>query len=91
MHVAAWYRREDYDRIREIMDDGNKLPKTFDEWEGVAKHQVADAAKHGIVITPVILEPDKFLAYCKEKNLQGRGSKERSMFAIAIESAKGLN
>jgi len=42
-HCAAWYRREDYDRIRSIMDDGAKFPPTFDEWEETTKEQVADA------------------------------------------------
>jgi len=90
-HVAPWYRREDYARVREIMDDGDRLPPTFDEWERVAKDHLARVAANGIEIKPVILEPEKFLAYCKGQNFHGRGSKERSMFAIAMESAKGLN
>lgn len=89
-HVAPWYRREDYARVREIMDDGDRLPLTFDEWERVAEDQLATAAANGIEIKPVILEPEKFLAYCKGQNY-GRGSKERSTFAVAMESAKGLN
>jgi hypothetical protein len=90
-HVAPWYRREDYDRVREIMDDGDRLPPTFDEWERVANDQLATAAANGIEIKPVIVEPEKFLAYCKGQNFHGRGSKERSMFAVAMESAKGLS
>src|SRR5262249_9714136 len=35
---APWYRREDYDRIRAIMDDGPLMPPTFDEWEATASH-----------------------------------------------------
>ena len=37
MPHVAWYRRKDYKHIRSIMDDGNKFPKTFDEWERKAK------------------------------------------------------
>jgi hypothetical protein len=85
-HVAPWYRREDYKRIRSIMDDGSKLPRTFDEWEKVAKAQLASAAKQGVIIKPVILDPDEFFAYCKDEKLSQRGSRERSMFAIARES-----
>jgi hypothetical protein len=90
-HVAPWYRREDYDRIRSIMDDGSKLPPSFDEWERVAKAQLAAAATHGIEIKPVILEPDEFLAYCEREKLPQRGSRERNMFAVVREHAKGLN
>jgi hypothetical protein len=73
------------------MDDGDRLPPTFDEWERVAKDDLERAAANGIEIKPVILESEKFLAYCKGRNFDGRGSKERSMFAVAMESAKDLN
>jgi hypothetical protein len=58
-HVTPWYRREDYDRVRELMDDGDRLPPTLDEWERVAKDQLAMAAANGIEIKPVILETRK--------------------------------
>ena len=28
---AAWFRREDYERVREIMEDSDRLPPNFDE------------------------------------------------------------
>jgi hypothetical protein len=90
-HVAPWYRREDYVGVREIMDDGNGLPPTFDEWERAAKDQLAGLAARGVEITPVILEPDEFLAYCEREKLPRRGNRERGMFAIAREYARGLN
>jgi hypothetical protein len=91
IHVAAWFRREDYERIREIMDDGDRLPPAFDEWERTAKEQLSQAAANGVTITPVVLDPDKFLAYCKEKNLSGRGGAERAAFAIEQERARDLH
>jgi hypothetical protein len=89
-HVAPWYRREDYARIREIMDDGDGLPATFDDWERAAKDQLTAVVARGIEIKPVILEPEEFLAYCEREKLPRRGSRERSMFAIARERARGL-
>jgi hypothetical protein len=89
-HVTPWYRREDYDRVRELMDDGDRLPPTLDEWERVAKDQLAMAAANGIEIKPVILETRK-ISGLLQGTVHGRGSKERSMFAVAMESAKGLN
>jgi hypothetical protein len=90
-HVAPWYRREDYVRVREIMDDRDVLPRTFDEWERTAKEQLAELAARGIEITPVIVDPDEFLAYCEREKLSRRGNRERGMFAIAREHARGLN
>src|SRR6266496_2225290 len=89
-HVAAWYRRETYKRVRKIMDDGDKLPRTFDEWEKTAKGQLTDAAANGITIKPVILDPEEFLAFCKRENHAKRGSRERALFAISRCTVDGL-
>jgi len=89
MPHVPWFRRKDYKHIRSIMDDGNKFPKTFDEWERKAKRRLASAAAAGVPIQPVILDPGEFLTYCKAKNFSARGDRERNMFARA--SAKDLN
>jgi len=81
-HFAAWFRREDYQRIRQIMDDADKFPTDFDAWEERAKGQVEEATRQGLTITPVILDPDEFLAYCEEKKIPP-GSMARSTFAIS--------
>src|SRR6266699_5623197 len=40
-YVATWYRREDYDLIVAIMDDGDEFPGTFEEWEQTALLAIA--------------------------------------------------
>src|SRR5262249_52023657 len=70
-------------RIRSIMDDGDKFPKTFDEWERTAKHRLASAAAAGVTIQPVTIDPGEFLAYCKSQSFSARGDRERNMFARA--------
>jgi hypothetical protein len=73
---AAWFRREDYDHIREIMEDGYRLPASFDEWEQLAKSQVANAKRNGVILKPIMLDPDTFIAFCKFKKneTQRRGA-----------------
>lgn len=87
---AAWFLRDDYQRIRKIMDDGYKMPLTFDEWEKTAKRQMADAAKLGFTINPIILNSEEFAAFCRNKKIP-RGSKERALFAIERGRAKDMN
>jgi hypothetical protein len=54
---AAWFRREDYQRIREIMEDSDRLLPSFAEWEVLAKSRVAKAKRDGIILKPVMLDP----------------------------------
>jgi hypothetical protein len=70
---AAWFRREDYDRIRKIMEDSERLPPSFDQWEQLAKSQVENAKRGGIIIKPVMLDPDKFIAFCRAKKMRPDG------------------
>jgi hypothetical protein len=79
-HAAAWFRREDYQRIRQIMDDSDKFPADFDAWEQRAKGQVKEAKRHGLIITPVPLDPDDFLAFCKAEKMSPN-SEARAKFA----------
>jgi hypothetical protein len=87
---APWFRRKDYNRVREIMDDGDKFPTTFDDWEVLAKSQMARAAAAGITINPIILDPEDFITFCDGEKIP-RGSKERGLYAVARGTAKDLN
>ena len=78
---AAWFRREDYERIREIMEDSDRLPPSFDEWELLAKSRVAKAKRDGIILKPVMLDPDTFVAFCKARKIRPNGE-ARAKFAV---------
>jgi hypothetical protein len=80
---VLWSSRENYQRFREIMDDGRKLPPTFDGWEKNAKRQVAHAKKHGIIIKPVPFDADKFMALCRERHLTCSGE-ARAVYAVTF-------
>ena len=78
---AAWFRREDYERIREIMEDSDRLPPSFDERELLAKSRVAKAKRDGIILKPVMLDPDTFVAFCKARKIR-RNGEARAKFAV---------
>jgi hypothetical protein len=78
-HIAPWYRPEDYPLIRKIMDDGAKMPDTFEKWKDAAERQLTEADAQGVIAKTVILDPEEFVAFCHERNLP-RGSFERTKF-----------
>jgi hypothetical protein len=55
-HVAPRYRSEDYARIREIMDDGKKMPASFLGWKEAADRQLAVAKARGVVTKTVTID-----------------------------------
>ena len=78
LHVAPWYRSPRITRAFGAIPVQGRGPLPFDfgEWEKTAKKQIDAAAVQGVVIKPVIIHPDEFVAYCNEKKLS-RGSKGR--------------
>ncbi|MGZ3309798.1 MAG: hypothetical protein ACXU8R_14870 [Xanthobacteraceae bacterium] len=72
-----WYRREDYPRILEIMEDARILPLTFDEWQ-----RKAEGVEHisGAPAVRVMIDPDEFLAWCAREGRPVDG-KARATFA----------
>jgi hypothetical protein len=87
---AAWFRREDYERIREVMEDSDRLPPSFDEWELLAKSRVAKAKRDGITLKPVMLDPDTFVAFCKARKIRPNGE-ARAKFAVDRGLAESMH
>jgi hypothetical protein len=87
---AAWFRREDYERIREVMEDSDRLPPSFDEWELLAKSRVAKAKRDGIILKPVMLDPDTFVAFCKARKIRPNGE-ARAKFAVDRGLAESMH
>jgi hypothetical protein len=61
---AAWFRREDYERIREIMEDSDRLPPSFDEYAltGTYRFRLPNLLKRATVLLWQLRRGDCFLA-----------------------------
>ena len=68
-NFTPWYRREEYALLLELLDDREKLPLNFDEWEKEAESQRAAKKREGVNIIPVLVSPDEFFTFCKEKHI----------------------
>jgi hypothetical protein len=80
-HFAAWYRRDSYPLIREIMDDKEMLPVDFDEWE-----KTAEGERARVIATPVFLDPDEFITFCNEQKISPN-SAARAKFVMSRGAA----
>lgn len=76
----AWYRREDYARIRALMADGATLPESWDKWFYRAEKVAREVQKHGLQSARVHIEPDSFPDWCAARGLE-LNADARSQFA----------
>lgn len=65
----AWYKREDYSRIIQIMSDRHLLPNDFDIWLRKAEKGANELRAQGYTVVKVYVQPDEFLVWCKSVGL----------------------
>ncbi|MGZ5919614.1 MAG: hypothetical protein ACXWJV_07445, partial [Hyphomicrobium sp.] len=88
--VMPWFRREDYARIREIMEGGDKWLSDYDAWQARAEKQIKDVEAQGMAVERVYLDPDEFLAWC-EKGSHHPDSMARQRYAAEFGAGKFKN
>jgi hypothetical protein len=84
--AVPWYRREHYDRILAVMEDGHLLPASFDEWLERAEQLLKQAAHQGVIPVKAHVDPEPFVDWCRERNLR-LDSNSRSQFANTVAAA----
>jgi hypothetical protein len=60
-----WYRREDYERLRNMFTDGSKLPATYDDWLAAAQGIHDKLTDEGQVVEKAYIDPGSFPEWCR--------------------------
>jgi len=79
---VAWYRPEDYQRIREISHD--EMQPTFEAFEAKMSRLLPHFQSQlppGIVVEKVVVDPDELLAFAERFHAGKIDTKVRSAFA----------
>lgn len=85
---VSWYRREDYERIRRMMSDPDNFPETFDEWLHLAEQQFAQFSAQGFVLEKVIVDPDRFNAFCRAAKIKPNAQARVQYSATTLDREK---
>lgn len=78
----VWYREADYDRLKAMFIDGDKLPRSFLQWQDQAEQLRKRCVREGALVVKAYVDPDTFPAWCQAHgaNLDSSG---RNAFANA--------
>ena len=63
----AWYRPEQWVRLRQISDDVNDLEETYEEWLSIATQKLAELQALGMEIEKVEIDINELQAYCNNQ------------------------
>ena len=76
----AWYRREDWKKLKALFTDAHKLHRTYDEWLKAAETGVKTLTAQGHIVEKVHIDPDEFAGWCAMRGLN-IDAKARTQFA----------
>ena len=65
----AWYKEENYARLREIFADGDKLPPSFAGWHNAALATKEKLENDGLTVYCVDIEPNRFSDWCRSQKM----------------------
>jgi len=71
---CAWYRAEQWDRLREISVDRDGLGETYEEWVANAEESLRKMRKVGIYAEKVEVDVEGLLAWCRAQDREVDGA-----------------
>ena len=82
-----WYRREDWDALKRILEDSDKLHDSFDDWRKAAGGLENHLRSQGHVVERAYIDPDTFPDWCRSRGLNV-DAHARTEFANSVAFAK---
>ncbi len=83
VQAMVWYKKEHWDTLKEMFEDGDMLPPTYEEWLKRAEAMKDQVQAAGDAVIKVFIDPDTFPAWCEKKGLP-MNSEARSQLAIEV-------
>ena len=65
----AWYKQEEWGRLKKEFDDSEKMHKTWNEWRQATESGIEHFARRNKIMYPIILEADHIKEYCQRHKL----------------------
>jgi hypothetical protein len=79
----AWFDREQWQRLTEVVPDRSELDETFEQWERNARKAMKELERRGQLVEKVLINVDELLAWCTLTGLAPNG-KGRSEFVLEV-------
>jgi hypothetical protein len=76
----AWYRPDQWERLRQVSMDADELETTYEEWVAVASARFAELKSQGAHVEKVDMDVEEWVQWCFEHH-KPLNADSRSEFA----------
>lgn len=90
VQAMVWYKEDDWDTLKEMFDDADMLPKTYDDWLVRAEEMKEKVQEQGDMVIKVFIDPQTFPEWCQSKGLP-MNAEARSQLAIEVAQAQSFS
>jgi hypothetical protein len=86
---AYWVKEEDYPALLKLSDDGNKMPRTWQEWLKIAEEMERGLKAYGHVVMRVHIDPNTFPEWCAAHGTSPGREGRKKFVAAAVAGRYG--
>ena len=90
LQAMVWYKEEHYNRLLDLFDDAELLPKTYADWLVRAEEKKAEVEAAGDQVMKVFIDPETFPAWCAEKNMP-KDANSRAELALEVARERSFS
>lgn len=84
----AWYRREQWQRLRQVSSDVDDLEETYEEWLNEASQTVRILKSIGASFEKVDVDVEELLRWCKDRGLSVDANARSGFAAEKVQKMK---
>jgi hypothetical protein len=85
----AWFDRQQWHRLSEVVDDRNELDDTFEQWERSALEALRSLERQGQRAEKVYIDVEAFVFWCKGKGLPVNGPSRAEYVSFVLQQRDG--
>jgi hypothetical protein len=83
---VAWYRAEQWQRLREISADRKELEDSYQEWVRNVERAIKELNRNGIQSVKVAVEVEELLKWCQSRNKPVNGEARADFVSEKLQS-----
>ena len=83
---VAWYRSDQWDRLKEVSEDRADLEETWEEWIRMAEKSLRDFRARGIQLGKVEVDVEELIQWCQSKQQPIHAASRAAFAAKKLQS-----
>lgn len=89
-YAYAWYKPEQWQLLRAVSTDKDRLEATHAEWESQARESFLQYRRDGMDITKVVVDVTELIDWCKKQDKPVDGAARSTFAALKLKEQEGV-